>query len=182
MEPADASVNHPNETILFVFSGLPGTGKSTLAQGLAGRLKAAYVRIDTIEQALRDLFGRPIQAEGYELSYALARDQLRLGLDVVADSCNPVAATREAWAKVAAEGGARHVDIEVICPDLLEHRHRVEHRTATVPGLKRPSWEEVRNRDYEPWTRPRVVIDTSAKVAENCLAELMIKLGQTPGP
>jgi predicted kinase len=39
--------------MLVVFGGLPGTGKTTRARGLAQRLKATYIRIDTVEQALR---------------------------------------------------------------------------------------------------------------------------------
>jgi len=42
---------------LIIFAGLPGSGKSTLAAKLASRLAAAYLRIDTIEQGLRDVCG-----------------------------------------------------------------------------------------------------------------------------
>ena len=35
---------------LFIFSGLPATGKSTLAQGLSKHIHGVYLRIDTIEQ------------------------------------------------------------------------------------------------------------------------------------
>lgn len=40
--------------MLIIFSGLPGSGKSTIARALAQRLGAVYLRIDTIEQAIRD--------------------------------------------------------------------------------------------------------------------------------
>ena len=39
--------------MLIIFSGLPGSGKSTIARALARRLGAVYLRIDTIEQAIR---------------------------------------------------------------------------------------------------------------------------------
>ena len=80
---------------LFIFSGLPGTGKTTLSQRLAQHTGAVHLRIDTIEQALRDLCKLDVQAEGYGLAYRVASDNLRLGLHVVADSCNPIDLTRQ---------------------------------------------------------------------------------------
>lgn len=40
---------------LFIFSGLPATGKTTLAQQLAKKTNTVYLRIDTVEQGLRDV-------------------------------------------------------------------------------------------------------------------------------
>lgn len=39
--------------MLIIFSGLPGSGKSTIAQKLSQEMKAVYLRVDTIEQTLR---------------------------------------------------------------------------------------------------------------------------------
>jgi hypothetical protein len=72
------------------FCGLPGSGKSTLARAVARRYNAVYLRIDTVEQALRDLCSVDVQGEGYRLAYRIASDNLRLGHSVVADSCNPI--------------------------------------------------------------------------------------------
>jgi hypothetical protein len=64
---------------LFIFAGLPGVGKSTLSQLLARELHAAYLRIDTIEQALRDQGVAMTGPEGYVVAYKVAADNLRLG-------------------------------------------------------------------------------------------------------
>ena len=84
--------------MLIVFGGLPGTGKTTLAQELARRLSAMYLRIDTIEQAIvrSDHLSDPGPA-GYFVGYAIAADNLKHGLTVVADSVNSLAITRDAW-------------------------------------------------------------------------------------
>ena len=37
------------ESVLYIFSGLPASGKSTLAKNLSKILKAVFIRIDTIE-------------------------------------------------------------------------------------------------------------------------------------
>jgi len=44
--------------MLIVFAGLPGTGKTTLARALSQAVQASCLRIDTIEQALRNTCGR----------------------------------------------------------------------------------------------------------------------------
>ena len=40
--------------VLVVLGGLPGVGKSSIAHALLSQWPAVYLRIDTIEQALRD--------------------------------------------------------------------------------------------------------------------------------
>ena len=119
---------------LYIFSGLPGSGKTTLSQALASRIGAAHLRIDTIEQALRDLCSVEVQGEGYRLAYRVAGDILRSGVGVTADSCNPIELTRREWEQVARDAGVPYVNIEVICSDPGEHRQRVETRRPTVPG------------------------------------------------
>ena len=82
--------------MLYIFGGLPGTGKSTLAQRLAREQRAVHVRIDTIEQAMRDAGGCVNGPEGDVVAYHIAGDKLRLGLSAVADAVNPLQVTQAA--------------------------------------------------------------------------------------
>lgn len=158
---------------LYIFAGLPGTGKSTLAQRLARRCKAVHLRIDTIEQGLRDLCNLQIEGEGYRLAYRIAADNLRLGIEVIADSCNPIELTRNEWERVAEDCQAQSINIEIICSDADEHRHRIESRKSTVPGFKLPTWNAVQSRQYEPWKQPRIVIDTAGRSAAESFTDLI---------
>jgi predicted kinase len=161
---------------LYIFSGLPGTGKSELAKFLSEKYGAVYLRIDTIEQTLRDNGISEVEGKGYEIAYKIASDNLMLGLPVVADSVNPLEITRKAWRNVATNSGCKYYEIEVICSDKEEHKQRIESRTTDIEGLKLPTWNDVINRNYETWTRERIVIDTAGKSITDSQVELVQQL------
>jgi len=163
---------------LFIFAGLPASGKTTLARRLAADLNAVYLRIDTIEQAVRELCDFPVEGEGYRLAYRVASDNLRLGLSVVADSCNPIELTRREWEGVAQAAGTEYVNVEVVCRDSLEHRRRVENRTNSVPNIELPTWDEVVAREYHAWTVAKITIDTAGTSPDTSYAQLRTLLNE----
>ncbi len=162
--------------MLYIFSGLPGTGKSTLSAALAREFRATYLRVDVVEQAMRVAGTWADGPAGYIVCYEIASQNLRLGLDVIADTVNPINLTRQAWRNVAESLEIPFLEIEVICSDEREHRHRIATRVTDIPGFALPTWEKVKNRQYEVWDRDHIVIDTAHQTVAESLMMLRDKL------
>jgi len=162
---------------LFIFSGLPGAGKTTLAKLLAQHTGAIYLRVDTVEEGLTDICKLDVEAEGYLMSYRIIRDNLKLGISAIADSCNTVKITRAEWENVAIESGATFHNIEISCSDVTEHASRVALRNSKKQNVNGPAWEQVRLRYYEQWDAQIIKIDTSGKSVVQSFSELSEKLG-----
>src|SRR3954469_360532 len=162
------------QPVLVVVGGLPGSGKSTISERLARDIGAPYLRVDRIEQAIvaYSSLTHPVGIAGYAVAYALAVEQLSLGLDVVVECVNPIAATRDAWVSTAEGADAGIVEVEVVCSDAVEHRRRVETRATDVDGLVKPTWSQVVGREYEAWTRPHLVVDSAGTAAPEAASRI----------
>lgn len=162
--------------ILYIFSGLPGAGKTTIASKMAKVLKLPYFRLDTIEHGLKNIFSVKVEGEGYWLTCRIAADNLRIGNDVIVDCVNPWELTRRKWEKTANDNNANYVNIEILCSDKVEHKRRIESRKSDISGLEMPTWEEVKKRDYQTWKEKRISIETYNKTINECIEELMKKI------
>ena len=163
--------------MLIVFGGLPGSGKTTLSRETARRLGATWLRIDSIETSLircglatgNDTVG----TAGYAVAHDLADTHLALDRAVVIDAVNPVEEVRELWRILAAAHAVPLRVVEVVCADAAEHRRRVETRVADIPGHKLPSWQDVVDREYEPWSEPRLTLDSAAHDPDTLVSEVL---------
>lgn len=160
--------------MLTVIGGLPATGKTTVSTALARATRASYLRVDTIETTIvrTTVLTHPVGVVGYAVAFSLAVEQLRLGLDVIAECVNPLKVTRDAWLGVAQEAGVGLLEVELICSDESAHRHRVATRQVDIPDLPLPSWEKIQAREYEPWERDHLVVDTAVVGVDAAVATI----------
>jgi len=162
---------------LLVLTGLPGSGKSTLAEGLSRTLSMPVFSVDPIEAAMwrGGLAKDPTGIAAYDIAMTLADAHLRLGHSVIVDAVNPVEAPRAAWRKLASHYRADLKIIECVCGNEAVHRQRIEARVRHIDGMPEVTWARVleRRAEYEAWTDARLIVDSSARYAEQVLAEAL---------
>jgi predicted kinase len=155
---------------LIVISGLPGTGKTAVAAGLAARLNAVHLSIDPIEDAMLGAglrHGWETGVAAYEATRAAAEQNLVLGSDVVVDAINDGDAARQTWRSAASRTDAVLRFVMLNCSSKGEHQYRLESRRRGLRHVPEPTWEQVlvRAAAYEPWTEDCLIVDTHAPLA-----------------
>ncbi|HEX7885884.1 MAG TPA: AAA family ATPase [Phenylobacterium sp.] len=161
--------------VLVVLGGLPGAGKSSVAEGVARQLPAAIISVDPIEAAMwrSGLERSATGIAAYDVAVALAGEQLKAGLSAVADAVNPVESARAMWRELSAAHDASLAFIEVVCSDRGLHQRRIEARVRAIPGMSEITWEQVdaRTREFEPWAEPHLVLDSATDSPERLHAQ-----------
>jgi len=155
--------------------GYPGTGKSTIARLLATSLHSPLLDRDVIRQVAVDMFGNlhSVGQFSYEMLFALAQEQLRLGLSVVVDTPLTYRRTYETCLEIARSYGVPMLVVHCQCPPEVQ-KHRLESRKGQVSNFQITSWEEWEKwkTRYEDFEDHGCVIDTSHPMDES-LAKVM---------
>jgi predicted kinase len=140
-----------NASTLLLVTGLPGTGKSTVAAVAADVLVTAVITHDwamsglrpypAIQAALEDMeWGHRLV--GWSILAALARAQLVENRSVVLDGVAR-AAQREQCGAVARDVGAAFPVITTRCSDAALHHSRIVGRQRLIPDWYELHWKEV---------------------------------------
>jgi predicted kinase len=162
---------------LIVFSGLPGTGKSTLAEAVGRDLRIPVFAKDWLEATLLRSELKPANEQkslgfaGYELLTILAERQLMLGQSVILDSVAASQSIRNSWRELSDQYGAVWRVIECFCSDEELHQARLQDRLRKIPGWHELEWSEVERvkRYYLPWEEERLTLDMKNAFSENYL-------------
>ena len=160
---------------LIVFSGLPGTGKSALAEIIGKQFGIPVFAKDWLEAVLLQnglqpaLNGKSLGYVGYELLTTLAERQLMLGQSVILDSVASIQKIRDAWKSLAEKYHAEWRVIECISSDEATHRSRLLTRKRNIPGWHELEWSEVERvkEYYVPWQDDHLVLDVVQPFEEN---------------
>lgn len=169
--------------MLIVFSGLPGTGKSALAEALGRELGIPIFAKDWLEAALLQCElvpgneAKPLGSAGYQLLTVLAERQLMLGQSAILDSVASTESIRLSWKQLAAAYGAEWRVIECTCSDEILHRARMSMRQRNIPGWHELDWSEVERVKtyYLPWEEDRLILNAVDSLEDNlkCVLEYL---------
>jgi predicted kinase len=144
--------------MLIAMAGLPGAGKSTIAEILAHRLGFPLISVDPIESAI--------------LSAGIDSDQpTGLAAYLVADAI--VDPAREQWLELAKKHHETLRFLEIICSDTTVHKERLELRDRNLAHIPDPTWHAVEQSldEYSDWTGdtaavPRLTLDSVQPLGE----------------
>jgi len=152
-------------------AGLPGSGKSTIAELIGQQLGKPLVSVDPIESSILRAgidSDQPTGLAAYLVAETLAESIVRSRRGgVIIDAVNAVLPAREQWVNLAKRLGEPLKFVEVVCSDPAIHRARLEARSRNLPNLAEPTWHAVEQSldEYAEWTGPsadaaRITLDS----------------------
>ena len=157
------------EKTLVIFSGLPGTGKSTLANRLARELGWPLLCIDDMIGEVPENPGIAFWDSRVAILLRLTEVQLELGLSVIVDSVF-MNMDRNHAQELARTYNARFRPIYVFLSDDYIWRQRVTGRYDAMNNRDIATWERIQHQRerFRPWEKDTALfIDSLDAVDKN---------------
>jgi predicted kinase len=139
---------------LTIFSGLPGTGKSTLADRLARALRWPVLRIDDVAGEVPADADYRFWDEKILVLLAIVEEQLKLGVSVIADSVF-MGADRVQAQEIARRHEANFRPIYCFVSEERIWEGRVNERLGADQGSGVADWQQIQHQRqwFTPWQR-----------------------------
>jgi predicted kinase len=173
----DQTIPAADHTVLIVFSGVPGSGKSTVAERVGTALNVPVFAADRLLGALTPFGMRhrhDLAGLGEELLTTLAYRELSAARSAIPDTTTEDPATRARWASLAAAAGGTFLPVVCVCTDPALHRVRVERRVRDIPGwADAGDWTNASTRlaAFPPWPGA-LIVDTARPLDQSVSAVL----------
>ena len=159
---------------LVIFSGLPGTGKSTLSEKLARELRWPLLCVDDVIGEVPENAGIEFWDSRIAILLDLVEAQLKIGIDIIVDSVF-MNMDRHHAQELARRYSYRFLPIHVFVSDENVWRERVTARFTELDNPDVATWERIQHqrerfREWEPGTA--LFIDSMNPLDENFMSVL----------
>jgi predicted kinase len=154
---------------LVIFSGLPGVGKSTLADKLARQLRWPLLKIDDVIGQVPENPGIEFWDSKVDVLLDLINTQLELGLDVIVDSVF-MNMDRQHAQELARKYQVRFLPIYVFLSDDKIWKERVTKRFNKLNDQDVATWERIQHQreHFAQWEKDTALfIDSMDPLEEN---------------
>lgn len=171
-----ASRHRSKVACLIMLSGLPGTGKSTLAKKLGQNLDVVIVESDAIRNEMVDMptFSGKENNRVFETVYKMMRQHLDVGHTVVMDATNLIEGYRDVAYRIAEHYAVPLILVSVEAEARVV-RERLERRAESESNVFVAGWSVYRRMSItqEPISRGHIRVDTTDGVDEGA-AQIII--------
>ena len=161
-------------TTFVIFSGLPGTGKSTLANRLARELRWPLLRIDDVVGDVPENPGIDFWDSRVQVLLELCEAQLQLGINVIADSVFMNKDRLHAEA-IAREQKALFRPIHTFMSDERAWQERVTRRVIELNNPAMATWDQIQyqRKHFHAWQPDAALFVDGVQPAEQNYADVL---------
>jgi aminoglycoside phosphotransferase family enzyme/predicted kinase len=183
---------HMTTPTVWVFCGLPGSGKSAISSQLAEALDIVSINSDEIRKMMfglrphestpgpvdQGIYSTEAGQKVYDRLLSSARAEIQAGHSVILDATYSASTQRQNVLRLADDCGARILFVECRAPEAVLHdRLRQREHTPTVSDARLAHFDALKSR-FEPLTDipdcHRMALDTTEAPAD-CLNTLFIE-------